>query len=640
MGVAQGDTIDVSSSITLTTANERSTMDRLTRIVTSTADVTITNSSSENISFPLHAVIDILDTDYSNVTMPDALGGDGIDPYGKHYYDLSGDLISGVLAPGQSITFGVKFIRLFTIRFRYNVLTYGNLEAGPVNHPPTSDPGGPYSGIVGQSIVFDGSGSYDPDSDTLTYAWDFGDGNTGSGEQPTHTYLAAGTYTMSLIVSDGQLQSDPASTQAIVDASASIPPVADAGFNRTFTLPSGQTQMDVMLDGSGSSDADGTIAGYDWSGTPDPEDIASPVVSLSEGMYTFTLVVTDDDGAPSDPASVTITIEPAPNTPPTADAGGPYTGIVGQSIMFDGSGSSDPDGDTLTYAWDFGDGTTGSGVLSPLHVYAAADLYIVTLTVNDGNGGTASALTTATVYQPPTVNISAEPVTIMAGESAILTWTSQNAETALIDNGVGSVALSGSTSVSPSATTTYEISVSGPGGTATASVTVTVTTSAPSVSISADPMTIEAGQSSTLTWTSSNTDSAYMNNNIGSVDTSGFTSVSPSETTTYVITVNGPGGTASDSATVTVSTENESPVIDAEIELTGPEMETMICTVTGSDPDGDYPLTFSYNGSVLPSASSFEPKADNVYEFSWQPTYDDAGDYTVRFTVTDSEGLS
>jgi len=91
---------------------------------------------------------------------------------------------------------------------------------------------------------------------------------------------------------------------------------------------------------------------------------------------------------------------------------------------------------------------------------------------------------------------------------------------------------------------------------------------------------------------------------------------------------------------VTVAIGNQPPVIKAAAELTGPEMETMTCTVTGSDPDEDYPLIFSYSESALPSLSYFDPIAENIYELSWQPTYDDAGDYTVTFTVTDAQGLS
>src|SRR5206468_3523783 len=93
------------------------------------------------------------------------------------------------------------------------------------------------------------------------------------------------------------------------------------------------------------------------------------------------------------------------NHPPTAVPGGPYTGTEGTAVSFDGSGSSDPDGDALTYAWSFGDGATGSGV-RPTHAYADNGTYTVTLTVTDARGsGSGPATTTATIGNvAPTVN--------------------------------------------------------------------------------------------------------------------------------------------------------------------------------------------------------------------------------------------
>ena len=84
------------------------------------------------------------------------------------------------------------------------------------------------------------------------------------------------------------------------------------------------------------------------------------------------------------------------NQVPVANAGGPYNGNVGQVITFDGSKSTDADGDMLTYAWNFGDSSTGTGV-KPTHTYSAVGLFTVTLTVDDGRTGTNTASTTATV---------------------------------------------------------------------------------------------------------------------------------------------------------------------------------------------------------------------------------------------------
>jgi subtilisin family serine protease/PKD repeat protein len=85
-----------------------------------------------------------------------------------------------------------------------------------------------------------------------------------------------------------------------------------------------------------------------------------------------------------------------PNQPPTANAGGPYSGFRNQPVAFNGAASSDPDGNPLTYAWNFGDGATGVGA-RPTHVYAASGVYTVTLVVSDGLASSAPATTTVTV---------------------------------------------------------------------------------------------------------------------------------------------------------------------------------------------------------------------------------------------------
>jgi PKD repeat protein len=152
----------------------------------------------------------------------------------------------------------------------------------------------------------------------------------------------------------------------------------------------------------------------------------------------------------------------------------------------------------------------------------------------------------------PTATFSAAPTSITAGQSSTLTWTSSNATTVSIDNGVGSQAVNGSVSVSPASTTTYTLTATGPGGTTTKTATVTVTQPAPTATFSAAPTSINAGQSSTLTWTSSNATSISIDNGVGSKPTSGSTSVSPSTTTTYTLTATGPGSTTTRTATVTV----------------------------------------------------------------------------------------
>src|SRR6185295_18086225 len=118
--------------------------------------------------------------------------------------------------------------------------------------------------------------------------------------------------------------------------------------------------------------------------------------SSDAGTYTGTVRVTDNGVPPlSDTKSFQITVLNA-NSAPTADADGPYSGGVGANISFDGTGSSDPDGDVLTFAWDFGDGGTGTGA-TPVHAYATDGVFNVSLRVTDPDGLYDDDTTTATI---------------------------------------------------------------------------------------------------------------------------------------------------------------------------------------------------------------------------------------------------
>lgn len=131
---------DLTSGMIVTTANERSTLDRRTQTVTSTADVTIVNNSGKAIALPLWAVIEISKT---GVSMPTATGTwtgpDGSWSPARPYFDLSGR-IGERLQPGGSVTFPVKFVRPSTLTFTYRVLVFGPKAAA--NQPPvfTSTP--------------------------------------------------------------------------------------------------------------------------------------------------------------------------------------------------------------------------------------------------------------------------------------------------------------------------------------------------------------------------------------------------------------------------------------------------------------------------------------------------------------------
>jgi RHS repeat-associated protein len=215
-------------------------------------------------------------------------------------------------------------------------------------------------------------------------------------------------------------------------------------------------------------------------------------------------------------------------------------------------------GESTTLSWsstgaDFCDIEPGVGSVAADGSIALSPAQTTTYTFTaTGPGGTATASTTVTVIHPaPSASISADQTSIMAGETALLSWSSSHADSAVIDNGIGAVSVNGSTTVSPAATTSYTIRVAGPGGTATDSVTVNVNNPSP-VSISAAPTTIEQGGSSTLSWTSANGRSAHIDNGIGVVPVNGSITIYPDHTTTYTISVIGVAGSASAQAVVTV----------------------------------------------------------------------------------------
>ncbi|MCI5196623.1 MAG: hypothetical protein D3919_10430, partial [Candidatus Electrothrix sp. AW5] len=180
----------------------------------------------------------------------------------------------------------------------------------------------------------------------------------------------------------------------------------------------------------------------------------------------------------------------------------------------------------------------------------------VTLSADPTTDTTATTTTVGvSVSTPaPTVSLSADPTSITAGSSTTLSWTSSNADTVSIDNGIGTVATNGTSTVTPSTTTTYTMTATGAGGTATDTVTVAVLPAVePIITISAESESIALGSSTVLSWQSSNVDTVSIDNGIGPVALTGSQSVTPEHTTIYTITGSGDKGTVSAQVTVQVT---------------------------------------------------------------------------------------
>ena len=263
----------------------------------------------------------------------------------------------------------------------------------------------------------------------------------------------------------------------------------------------------------------------------------------------------------------------------------------------------------------------GSSTVSPV----TTTTYVLTAT---GPGGSVTASVTITVNPVPAVDsFTAAPATITAGQSATLSWTTTNADSVSIDGGA-SLPADGSSTVSPVTTTTYVLTATGPGGSVTASVTITVNPVPAVDSFTAAPATITAGQSATLSWTTTNADSVSIDGG-ASLPADGSSMVSPVTTTAYVLTATGPGGSVTASVTITV---NPVPAVVAAATPSSGEapLTVVFSSASSSDPDGII-ATFAWNfGDGTPVSSEANP--NHIYA--------DAGTFTAVLTVADNTGVS
>ncbi len=176
------------------------------------------------------------------------------------------------------------------------------------NSPPTADAGPAVTGTANSAVLFNGSGSSDPEGARLSYRWDFADGSIGVNVAPSHTYTHCGTYSVGLTVTDDVGLTGTATTTATISSSGIDTPVANAG-GGTASLYNGTVGSNVQLDGSTSLDPDCNIASYNWDFGDGSSGLGvNPVHSYSiAGDYVVTLTVTDNDGL-SGTATATVTV--------------------------------------------------------------------------------------------------------------------------------------------------------------------------------------------------------------------------------------------------------------------------------------------------------------------------------------------
>ncbi len=290
------------------------------------------------------------------------------------------------------------------------------------NTAPVASAGNDINIQRGQTVQLDGTASSDANGDLLTFLWKSDQRPSGSNavlssnSAPRPAFVADvdGDYSVSLVVSDGQLSSVPDSI-SVSAFSENTPPVANAGPDQTVALSS-----KVQLDASTSSDADGDEMSFIWRVVSKPNGSAATLSSTTsvtpdfnadlEGAYVIELIA-NDGAISSAPDALTITATKN-NLPPVAHAGTDTTVAVGDSVVLSGAQSYDSNDDPLTYRWSWVNKPAGSAIAfssattkSPTVTPDIEGAYTAQLIVNDGAVDSApdSVTLTATLSNVPPV---------------------------------------------------------------------------------------------------------------------------------------------------------------------------------------------------------------------------------------------
>ncbi len=388
-------------------------------------------------------------------------------------------------------------------------------------------------------------------SDGSTYNMSASGGTQSVSPKATTVYTATATSASKQVT---------ATTTVTVAAISAGAPTVTVVANPTSVAPGAASTLTVTATNATQvalTGSDGST--YTLSPTGGTQSVTPPATT------TYTATATGAGGSITATATVTVSSTPAPTAPTVTISAAPMTVNAGSSSTLTISAANatqvtvtGSDNTTYTLA-----ATGGTQVVTP----AATTTYTAKAT---GTGGNASANVIVTVNAQgpppaPTVTLTANPTSIVAGTSSTLTVAATNATKLVITGSDGSsynIAANGGTQiVTPTTTTTYTASATGAGGNVMATAVVTVTAApppaVPTVTITSNPGTINDGSSTTLTVTATNATQVVLTGTDGTTYTlpgaGGTQAVSPTTTTSYQATASGPGGSATASTVVTVN---------------------------------------------------------------------------------------
>ena len=556
------------------------------------------------------------------------------------------------------------------------------------NEPPQGriiTPSSSVSVVLGSSLTFNGTAS-DPDGDSnFTYFWDFGDYESRKiGSSTTVKFSKVGSLTVQLLVKDSSNLYDPTPASVVVTV---VENVVNSVPNGSIVTPSIDRTINVgdsvAFTGSGT-DVNGDTLRYLWdfgtSGIPrNMNQSTGNLVFNKAGTFVVSLMVTDSLNATDPtPDKVTIVVNSLSNRAPNGEITQPNINkniTVGSSVNF-ASTSTDPDGNSVVYLWDFGaSGIARSTVQNPGNkTFNKAGIYYVTLTVKDSKGladptpGTIRVTVNALSNRAPNGEITkpGNNVSVKVGDSVNFASTSSdpdgNSVAYLWDFGASGITRStvqnpGNKIFNKAGIYNVALTVKDSKGLAdatpdTVKITVAASNGAPNglITSPASALAIKVGESINFTGSSTDPDGDAVSYSwdFGTASIPKSTQLSPGSTVfnkvgthTVTLTVKDNKGLADPtpaSVTVTVSDviveSNGKPngfiVSPLSNAITISAGDTLNLRASGTDPDGDLDLTYSWSmGSYAPSVSG-----QNV-----SLIFDEPGVVTVKLNVRDSTKL-
>ncbi|MGH2958179.1 MAG: PKD domain-containing protein, partial [Solirubrobacterales bacterium] len=268
----------------------------------------------------------------------------------------------------------------------------GAYEYQPAMKPAVTFTASPTPVDAGQTVNFNATAS-DPDGGAVTVSWHFGDFPGGTGTGVSHVYTSAGDFNVVATATDNEGQSSTATRTVHVNSTPPTTPTADADLTEAVRGES------ITFTASGSNDPDSDAFTYEWTFTGGGTATGASVQRAATTVGTFTATVravdSHNEESPSDSVSVTINNRDPGVPVVTKDV---PTAFRGDTFTFSDT-TVDPDGDTMSRVWNFGDGTVTAPVSagSQTHSYSSVGVKTVSVAVADAYGGSNSGSTTVEV---------------------------------------------------------------------------------------------------------------------------------------------------------------------------------------------------------------------------------------------------